>query len=217
MGTWDLTNGGNYGRAKKAQEELVLQRRARQLAEQKRKKGSSVEAKKNARMVDKITKVKPVRERLEKRFSPRGHRRGDKAWTKTAYRVKVAHSAQLLWRDAEVRQAAYAALLKNFDPDLTDFMASAQKAHRRNKRSKVTPVILEDIRKKFKADSYGPKGSDLVGLFNKYVASERSERAVRTPAGATTCQIRIAHFCVRQASRSDALCRSEARCYRSRG
>ena len=32
----------------------------------------------------------------------------------------------------------------------------------------------------------------------RYVASERSERAVRTPAGATTRHLRIAHFAIRQ-------------------
>ena len=166
MGTWELSDG-NYGRAKKAMEEIEMQKRARQIAEQNIQRNSS-EAAKRSLMAEKIKNVKPVRERLKKRFSPRGRRRGDTGWDEKGYRLKVAHSARNLWRDKEVRQAAYAALLKDLNGDLVGLMGRAREVHKRNKRSKVTPFILEDIRKKIKADSYTPRGENLVKLFNKY-------------------------------------------------
>jgi len=41
-------------------------------------------------------------------------------------------------------------------------------AHKRNPNSKVTPAIMDILRKKLKSESYTPHGEDYVKLFRAF-------------------------------------------------
>ncbi|GMI12707.1 hypothetical protein TrLO_g15691 [Triparma laevis f. longispina] len=152
-------------KAKLAKEELTMQRRAREIAE-KKKRGASARGLHSAKMAAKILNVVPVKDRLDPRNAPRGQRKPNKTWTKQAHRLKIANAVQKMWKCTEVRHAAYEKLLGNVDKSLSEAQKSYQIAHKQNKRSHVTPSIMESLRKKLKSYSYTTNGPDYVKLFN---------------------------------------------------
>ena len=162
-----MVGGANPGfdKAKRAQEELELQRRARKMSEQ-RLKSASRRGWHSAQMASKIINIPSAEKRLKPRVNPRGQRQANKSWTKSAHRLKIAHAAQKIWKDPEMRHAAYTAMLANVDSSMLEIQSTYQYAHKRNSKSRVTPAVLEILRKKLKSQSYTAQGEDYVNLFN---------------------------------------------------
>ncbi|GMH62845.1 hypothetical protein TrST_g12887 [Triparma strigata] len=153
-------------KAKLAKEELEMQRRAREIAE-KKKRGASARGWHSAKMATKILNVMPLKDRLNPRLESRGQRKANKTWTKAAHRLKIANAVQKMWKCTEVRHAAYEKVLGNVDQSqFSEVMKSYQVAHKRNKASHVTPAVMESLRKKLKSCSYTTNGPDYVKLFN---------------------------------------------------
>jgi hypothetical protein len=161
-----MVGGANpsFDKAKRAKEELDMQRRARKMSEQ-RLLSASKRGWHTAKMAAKIINVPEVKHRLKPRSHPRGQRKADKNWTQSAHRLKIAHACQKIWKDPVVRHAAYASLVSTVSPAMADVQAAYNHAHKRNPNSKVTPAIMEILRKKLKsevrssAESRGQEGT----------------------------------------------------------
>mmetsp|Transcript_14358 Transcript_14358/g.29546 ORF Transcript_14358/g.29546 Transcript_14358/m.29546 type:complete len:1082 (+) Transcript_14358:121-3366(+) len=165
----NMVGGANpsYDKAKRAKEELEMQRKARRMSEQ-RLLSASQRGWQKAQMAAKIINIPEVKHRLKPRSHPRGQRKADKTWTKSAHRLKIAHACQKIWKDPEVRHAAYASLVDKVSPAMEEVQKAYQHAHKRNPNSSVTPAIMEILRKKLKSESYTPNGEDYVKLFRTF-------------------------------------------------
>ena len=141
----------SFDKAKRAKEELDMQRKARRMSEQKLLSASK-RGWHTAQMAAKITNVPEIKHRLKPRSHPRGQRKADKTWTQSAHRLKIAHACQKIWKDPVVRHAAYASLVNTVTPAMAEVQAAYRHAHKRNPNSKVTPAIMEILRKKLKSE-----------------------------------------------------------------